>query len=66
MINKFLGAQGYDVWYSIFTRYPGSKKQKTLAKRELKRNKKIAMDFILEGLLDPVKDKVVQCLSSKL
>jgi hypothetical protein len=31
----------------------------------LKRNNKIAMDFILEGLLDPVKDKVGQCSSTK-
>jgi hypothetical protein len=28
-------------------------------------NKKIAMDFILEGLLDSVKDKVGQCSPAK-
>jgi hypothetical protein len=31
----------------------------------LKRNKKIALDFILEGLPDSVKDKVGQCSSAK-
>jgi hypothetical protein len=42
-----------------------SKKLKTAAKKELKRNNKIAMDFILEGLPNSVKDKVGQCSSSK-
>jgi hypothetical protein len=49
-MKTFLGAQGYDVWYSVVTGYTGSKKPKTATKKELKRNNKIAMDFILEGL----------------
>jgi hypothetical protein len=64
-MKVFLGAQGYDVWYSVVTGYIGSKKPKTATKKELKRNKKIAMDFILEGLPYPVKDKVGQCSSTK-
>jgi hypothetical protein len=50
---------GYDVWHSVVTGYNATKKPpKTTTKKELKRNNKIAMDFILEGLPDSVKDKV--------
>jgi hypothetical protein len=65
MMKSFLGAQGYDVWYSIVTRYTDSKKLKTASKKELKRNKKIEMNFMLEGLLDPLKTKVEQFPSTK-
>jgi hypothetical protein len=46
-------------------RYNGPKKPKTTAKKELKKNNKIEMDFIMEGLPDSVKDKVGKCLSTK-
>jgi hypothetical protein len=49
-MKTFLQAHGYDVWYSVVTGYIGSKKPKIATKKELKRNNKIAMDFILEGL----------------
>jgi hypothetical protein len=45
---------------------PASKKPlKTAAKKELKRNNKITMDAILDGLPDSVKFKVGQCSSTK-
>jgi hypothetical protein len=40
-------------------------KPKTTTKKELKRNKKIEMNFIWEGLLDPVREKVGKCLTAK-
>jgi hypothetical protein len=64
-MKTFFRAQGYDVWKSVVTGYTTSKKPKTAAKKELKRNNKIAMDFILEGLPDLVKDKVGKCSSSQ-
>jgi hypothetical protein len=65
-MKVFLKSQGYDVWDSVVSGYITSRKPpKTAAKKELKRNNKIAMDFILEGLSDPVKDKVGQCSSAK-
>jgi hypothetical protein len=64
-MKTFLGAQGYDVWYSIVTGYTSPKKPKTTTKKELKRNNKMEMDFILEGLCDSVKDRVGQCSSAK-
>jgi hypothetical protein len=61
-----LQAQGYDVWQSVVSRYTTTKKPpKTATKKELKRNNKIEMDFILEGLCDSFHDKVGQCSSSK-
>jgi hypothetical protein len=64
-MKEFLGAQGYDVWYSTVIGYIGSKKPKISANKELKRNNKITMYFILEGLPNPVKDKVGQFSSAK-
>jgi hypothetical protein len=65
-MKVFLEAQGYDVWYSVVTGYTASKKPlKTATKKELKRNNKIAMDAILDGLPDSVKVKVGQCSSAK-
>jgi hypothetical protein len=63
--EKFLKAQGYDVWYSVVTGYTTTKKPKTTTKKELKRNNKIAMDFIWEGLPDLVREKVGKCSSAK-
>ena len=54
----FFQAQGYDIWYSVVIGYNATKKPKTTTKKELEKNNKIAMNFILEGLYDSVKDKV--------
>jgi hypothetical protein len=45
------------------TGYNATKKPKTATKKELKKNNKLAMDFIMEGLPDSVKDKVGKCSS---
>jgi hypothetical protein len=64
-IRTFLEAQRYDILYSFVTGYNATKKAKTTSKKELKKNKKIAMDFILEGIYDSIKDKVGKCSSTK-
>jgi hypothetical protein len=65
-MKTFLQARGYDVWKLLVTGYTTTKKPpKTAAKKDLKRKKKIAMDFILEGLFDSVKYKVGKCSSVK-
>jgi hypothetical protein len=64
-MKVFLQEQGYDVWNSVVTGYNATNKPKTATKKELKRNKKITMDFIMEGLPDSVKDKVGNCSSTK-
>jgi hypothetical protein len=58
-MKEFLQAQGFDIWKSIVTGYTTSKKPpNTTSKNELRRNKKIAMDSILDALPDSVKFKV--------
>jgi hypothetical protein len=52
-------------WLSVVTGYDSSKREKTATKKELKKNNKIAMDFIWEGLPKPVREKVGKCSSAK-
>jgi hypothetical protein len=51
----FLQAQGYYIWLSFVIGYDSSKRENTAAKKELKKNNKITMDFIWEGLPNHVK-----------
>ena len=60
----FLQAQGHYIWLSVVTGYDSSKRAKAATKKELKNNK-IAMDFIWEGLPNPVREKVGKCSSYK-
>jgi hypothetical protein len=57
----FLQAHGYYIWLSVITGYDSLKREKIAAKKELKKNNKIAMDFIWEGLPNPVREKVGKC-----
>jgi hypothetical protein len=61
----FLQAHGYYIWLSVITGYDSSKREKTVAKKELKKNNKITMDFIWEGLPNPVRENVGKCSSTK-
>jgi hypothetical protein len=63
--NVFLQAQGHYIWLSVGTGYDSSKREKTATKKELKKNKKIEMDFIWEGLPNPVREKVGKCSSAR-
>jgi hypothetical protein len=64
-MKVFLQEQGYYIWLSVITGYDSSKREKTTTKKELKKNKKIAMDFIWEGLPNPVREKVGKFSSAK-
>jgi hypothetical protein len=64
-MKLFLQAHGNFIWLSIFTGYDSSKREKTVAKKELKKNNKIAMDFIWEGLSNPVREKAGKCSLAK-
>jgi hypothetical protein len=61
----FLQEHGNYIWLSVVTRYDCSKRENNVAKKELKKNNKIAMDFILEGLCNQVREKVGKCSSTK-
>jgi hypothetical protein len=64
-METYLKALGADVWFSVALGYNALKKPKTAAQKEAKRNNKLAIDTILDGLTDSVKSKVGSCASSK-
>jgi hypothetical protein len=64
-METYLKALGADVWISVASGYNASKKPKTAAQKEAKRNNKLAIDTILDGLTDSVKSKVGSCASEK-
>ena len=64
-MKVFLQAHGHYIWISFVTGYDSSKREKIVAKKELKKNKKIEMYFIQEGLPNPVREKVGKCSSAK-
>jgi hypothetical protein len=44
-MELFLQAQGHYIWLLVVTGYDSSKRAKTVAKKELRKNNKITMDF---------------------
>jgi hypothetical protein len=64
-MKLFLHAQGHYIWLSVVTRYDSSKREKTATNKELKKNNKITMDLILEGLPNLVGEKVGKCSLTK-
>jgi hypothetical protein len=61
----FLQAHGHYIWLSVVTGYDSSKRAKTAAKKELRKNNKIEMDFIWEGLLNPIRENFGKFSSTK-
>jgi hypothetical protein len=57
-METYLKSLGADVWISVASGYNASKKPKSAAQKEAKRNNKLAIDTILDGLTDSVKSKV--------
>jgi len=64
-METYLKSLGVDVWLSVASGYNSLKKPKTAAQKEAKRNNKLAIDTILDGLTDSVKSKVGSCASTK-
>jgi hypothetical protein len=64
-METYLKSLGEDVWFSVASGYNALKKPKTTSQKEAKRNNKLAIDTILDGLIDSVKSKVGSCASSK-
>ena len=64
-METYLKALGVDVWISVASGYNALKKPKTATQKEAKRNNKLAIDTILDGLTDSVKSKVGSCASAK-
>ena len=61
----YLEAEGISMWQSFVTRYTPQKKVKTTTQKEAKKNNSMAMETILEGLIDHQKKKIGKCSSAK-
>jgi hypothetical protein len=64
-METYLKSLWADVFFSVSSGYNALKKPKTAAQKEVKRNNKLAIDTILDGLTDSVKSKVGSCASTK-
>ena len=64
-METYLKCLGEDVWFLVSSGYNALKKPKTTTQKEAKRNNKLAIDTILDGLTDSVKSKVGSCASAK-
>jgi hypothetical protein len=64
-METYLKALGEDVWFSVSLGYNALKKPKIASQKEAKRNNKLAIDTILDGLTCLVKSKVGSCASEK-
>jgi hypothetical protein len=64
-MKLFLQEQGHYIWLLVVTAYDSSKRANIAAKKKLKKNNKIEMDFIWEGLPNSVAEKVGKCSSTK-
>ena len=64
-METYLKGLGAYVWFLVASGYNALKKPKTAAQKEAKRNNKLAIDTILDGLKKSVKSKVGSCASSK-
>ena len=60
-----LMAAGADVWDSIITGYSPPKRARTIAQKNAKMNKSVAMETVLKGLTDSVKEKRGQHILAK-
>jgi hypothetical protein len=64
-METYLKSLGEYVWFSVASGYNALKKPKTATQKEARRNNKLAIDTILDGLTDSVKSKVGSCASTK-
>jgi hypothetical protein len=60
-----LKSLGADVWFSVSPGYNALKKPKNATQKEARRNNKLEIDTILDGLIDSVKSKVGSCALAK-
>ena len=60
-----LQSVGYDIWNSNVNGYVPPNKVKSTTQKEARRYNSKAKEIILDGLPDPVKERVGKCISAK-
>ena len=64
-MESHLKALTYDVWNSVITNYSPPNGVRNPSQKKAKKSNSMEINTILEGLLDHVKEKIGQCVSSK-
>ena len=64
-MRVYLQSLGYGVWNSVISYYIPPKIIRTTSQKESKKNNSRAMEAILDGLPQPIKQNIGQCISTK-
>ena len=64
-MSVYLLSLGCDVWNALISNYILPKRGRTTYHKDSKKNNSRAMEAILDGLPQPIKEKTVQCISTK-
>ena len=64
-MESYLKALEPDIWNAMINDYIPLKRIRTLAQKKSKKSNSMAMDTILDGLPDDVKENIGECNSSK-
>ena len=64
-MRVYLQSLGFCVWNVVISDYIPPKRIWTTSQKESKKNNLKAMEAILDGLPQPIKEKIGQCISSK-
>ena len=60
-----LRAAGSDIWKSVVTGYTAPKQVKTITQKDARKNNSMEKELILEGLTNPMKRRIGNCLTTK-
>ena len=61
----YLQSLGYGVWNAVISDYIPPKRVRTTSQKESKKNNSREIEVILDGLPQPIKEKIGPCLSAK-
>ena len=64
-MRVYLQPLGYGVWNAVIFDYITPKRVRTTSHKESKKNNSRSIEAILDGLSQPIKDKIRQCISAK-
>ena len=64
-MRVYLQSLGCGVWSAVISDYIPPKRIRTTSQKESKKNNSRAMEAILDGLPQPLKEKIGPCLSAK-
>ena len=64
-MSVYLQSLGCGVWNAVISNYILPKRVRTTSQKESKKNNSREMEAILDGLPQPIKERIGQCISAK-